>query len=408
MNSGASHRREATIRRSVTAPPPLSRFEIASGMLFGSLRRPSPLPDVADDSPRVSLERELLPALLRSPCLVSFSGGRDSSAVLAAAVALARREGLSLPIAATNIFPTAPGTDEARWQEHVISHLGLTEWVRIEHTDELDLIGPYAQRVLRKHGLLWPCNVHMHLPLLDVARGGSLVTGVGGDELFAAARRLRASTVLSGAERPRPRDALTVGFAFAPARVRRRVIAHREPVTAEWLQPQARRMVTAEWAAETAAEPRKLRERLAWWQARRRLDVALAALELTAQDADVFVVHPLLSPGFWAAAGAAGAPHGFAGQTEGMRRLFGGLLPDEILARRSKAQFNETLWGSRSRAFAETWNGGGTPEEWVDRDLLARHWRGAHPSALSFTLMQAAWLASLPDRVQQAGEGVVE
>ena len=85
-------------------------------------------------SPREALERAILPALLRPPCLVSFSGGRDSAAVLAVATALARREGLPAPIPATNVFPAADDSDETAWQELIVRHLGLSEWVRTRAT----------------------------------------------------------------------------------------------------------------------------------------------------------------------------------------------------------------------------------------------------------------------------------
>ena len=52
---------------------------------------------------------------------------------------------------------------------------------------ELDAVGPYAQRMLRGHGLVGPFNAHFHLPLIDAARGGSLLTGIGGDELHGGA-----------------------------------------------------------------------------------------------------------------------------------------------------------------------------------------------------------------------------
>ena len=84
-------------------------------------------------------------------------------------------------------------------------------------TDELDLIGPYAQRVLNAHGLLWPANVHFHVPLLErLPAAASMLTGIGGDELYMAARRLHAAAVLTRAVRPRPRDALSLALAFAP------------------------------------------------------------------------------------------------------------------------------------------------------------------------------------------------
>ena len=109
----------------MAAPPILSRFEIATGMVFGTGDDRSTLPDPDGSTPLEALERELLPALLRPPCMVSFSGGRDSSAVLAGAVNLARREGLPPPIPVTNVFPDVREADEHQWQQHVVRHLGL-------------------------------------------------------------------------------------------------------------------------------------------------------------------------------------------------------------------------------------------------------------------------------------------
>ena len=89
------------------------------------------------------------PALVDGPCYVTFSGGRDSSAVLAAATALARREGHALPIPVTRVYPDLPDTDESDWQRAVVDHLGLTEWVRLELRDgESDLLGAAARDAL--------------------------------------------------------------------------------------------------------------------------------------------------------------------------------------------------------------------------------------------------------------------
>jgi Asparagine synthase len=392
------------------APLDLSRLELATGLLFGASPRPVRLPDAGGCLPRRALEREILPCLRRPPCLVSFSGGRDSSAILAVAATLARREGLPLPIPATNVIATAEEADESEWQHRVIAHLGLDEWLRIKSTDELDVIGPYAQRVLRTHGVLWPCNIHFHLPLLDAARGGSLLTGIGGDELFAAARRSRMAALRARAVRPEPRDGIRIALAFAPQALRRAVIARREPVAFPWLRHQARRAATADGAVETAAEPRALRDRLAWWQTLRYLRVAASGIELVARGEDVRIAHPLLSRGFWAAVAGAAGPDGFGGRTDGMRRLFGDLLPDEIIERRSKANFDEAFWTDRARSFAAVWDGGGVPNELVDVAALQAHWRGPRPLAQSFILLQAAWLASTLralDTVEQPPQSIV-
>lgn len=370
--------------------------------------------------PREALEAAILPALVRPPCLVSFSGGRDSAAVLAAAVALARREGLPAPVPATNVFPSIADADEDSWQELVVRHLGLTDWIRIAHGDELDLIGPYAERVLTTHGLLWPANVHFHLPLLELAQGGSMLTGIGGDELFGAARRLRATAVLYGGARPRPRDVLTFGLALAPPGVRRAVIKRQATLELPWLRPHATRLATRLLVAEAASEPLRTWERILWWRRSRYMRVAIESLDLIGADTGTAIVHPLMSKDFWRAVATTTPDAGYASRTEGMERLFGDLLPRAVIARSSKANFDHVFWTDRSRGFARDWGAAAVPGtgqesqacgdwwQWVDTDELARHWASERPTLPSSTLLQAAWLASGAERLQKETEGAVQ
>ena len=151
---------------------------------------------------------------------MSFSGGRDSSLVLAAAANAARREGLALPVPVTNRFASVAHSHESDWQELLVAKLGLTDWVRLELSDELDVVGELATRGLRRHGLLWPFNAHFHAPLLELASGGSLLTGIGGDELLGSSRWAHPLAVLSGSVRPRPRDVARLGLMAAPPRLR--------------------------------------------------------------------------------------------------------------------------------------------------------------------------------------------
>ena len=123
------------------APRPLP-LDVATGVALGAERRPPELPAPAAPTVLAALERAVLPALRRPPCLVSFSGGRDSSAVLAVAAYAAARHGLPAPIPATNRFPGAAEADESAWQERVIAHLGLSDWLRLDLGDELDVVGP--------------------------------------------------------------------------------------------------------------------------------------------------------------------------------------------------------------------------------------------------------------------------
>jgi asparagine synthetase B (glutamine-hydrolysing) len=372
---------------------PLGDLDLASGLVFGVERELPRLPSVPSGlTPLRALEEAILPALCRPPCLVSFSGGRDSSAVLAVAVALARREGLADPIPATNRFPDLPASAETLWQERVVDHLGLSDWVRLEFTDELDAVGPYARRAMRRHGILWPFNAHFHVPLFEAAAGGSLLTGVGGDQLFMAACPPRAYTVLTAQAAPRPRDLLTVGLAVAPRPLRRAVHRRRTTVPFGWLTPDARRALAHAIAEAEAREPVRPRARLRFWQGLRSMRIGTAALATLGRDEDVLVAHPLSAPEV-AAAIARAAPRGFRGRTEGMQALFAGHLPRDVLARSSKAAFDEAFFHRHGREFAASWDGEGLPEDVVDVAALRREWRSGAPAAQSLSLLQVAWLA---------------
>jgi asparagine synthase (glutamine-hydrolysing) len=129
---------------------------------------------------------------------------------------------------------------------------------------------------------------------------------------------------------------------------------------------------------------------MAWLRGLRYLDVALGAIGSVAADADVELAHPLFDAGLWSAVAARG---GFSDRTAGMRALFGELLPDDLLARRSKASFDAVFFNRHSRAFADAWDGSGAPAGLVDAEALRAHWRGDAPAAQTYTLLQALWLA---------------
>jgi hypothetical protein len=130
-------------------------------------------------------------------------------------------------------------------------------------------------------------------------------------------------------------------------------------------------------------------------------------LALTARDADAHLVNPLLAPAFWAAVGRLAEPHGFRSRTDGMIRLFGDLLPADVLARPTKAHFDEAMWTDTARRFAHDWDGSGVPTECVDIDALMRHWQTPAPSAHSFTLLQAAWIALAANRFEERVDAVL-
>ncbi len=368
----------------------LTPLEVSCGLVLG--RAPRPLPPADGLGPLATLEALVRPALERPPCLVSFSGGRDSSAVLAAATALARREGLALPVPATHRFPEAEETDEREWQEQVVVALGLDDWLRIDSTDELDLVGPVASAALLRHGLLWPPNAHFHAPLLEAAAGGSLLTGIGGDEAFSESQWSRARAVGSGNARPEPRDALRLGFAVSPTRIRRRVLRRRVPGGFGWLRPEANDAVWNALVAEWATEPLGWSRRIRWLAGARYLQAGIDCLALLGADVDAQIVHPLADTRFLAALAALPRKERFADRTAAMRSIFGDLLPDAVLARDSKASFDGAFWHRHSRAFAASWDGEAADTSLVDPDALRAEWAKERPDARTFTLLQAAWL----------------
>ncbi len=139
-------------------------------MPIGVRPDPVPLPELDRAlTPLEALERAVLPGLLEPPCMVDFSGGRDSSIVLATATRVARKRGLSLPVPSTNLFPALPDTHESEWQEIVIRHLGLPDWHRRTFDNELELLGPLATSVMARHGLVAPAAAYVALPALEDA-----------------------------------------------------------------------------------------------------------------------------------------------------------------------------------------------------------------------------------------------
>lgn len=374
----------------------LTPLEASANVVVGHLGRAPPLP-----APRggalESLEAAVLPALQRPPCIVSFSGGRDSSVILAVATRVARREGLEVPIPVTWRFPDAPDSDESSWQELVIRHLALEDWHRHTVAHELELLGPVARQALLAHGLLYPCNQHAHAPLLELARGGSLLTGVAGDELFGEWRWSRIASVLAGRKAPRPRDVLRVGFALAPHALQLELERRRDPLPLPWLKPPARRAMQNAVCSDILKEPLRWRERIETWARRRHLAVLLKHFRRLADDADVCAVHPFVDRRFLAALAHDGGPPGFGNRTEALRSLFGGLLPEPVLSRSHKAEFANVFWGPSTRSFVEGWTGGGVPDDLVDSSDLKRGWSAERPNSHSGLLLQAAWLAETLD-----------
>jgi hypothetical protein len=380
-----------------TNPLGLDPLELATGLPLGIDSTAIPLPEPSTATAREVLEAELMPALARPPCVLSFSGGRDSSAMLALATLVARRKALPDPIPVTWRFPAHPSTDETRWQEHFIAHLGLHEWEILNFNEELEILGEMATGLLRAHGQLWPATTHLNLPALTRARGGSMLVSADLRDLLDRWRFARAHEVMRGRVRPQRRDARRVAIALTPRTVRRRLGRAELATRFPWLRPAAQRLLF-ERVGGAYNEPGRWDRWLGRFGGLRYLALAERSLAIVAREQDVIVWRPIRSPAFLAALARDGGASGFGGRAGITPRLFGDLLPDAVLMRvPTRAEFRGVLWGDRSRAFARSWAGGGVDHELVDTETLRAIWTGTrsdfHSSAAA--VAQTAWLAAL-------------
>ncbi|GAB3081637.1 asparagine synthase-related protein [Micromonospora schwarzwaldensis] len=327
--------------------------------------------------PLVALERAVLPALRRPPCLVSFSGGLDSSLVLAIATRVARREGLPDPVPVTWRFTDAARAQETPWQARIIAELDLTrQWQILQAGDDLDLVGPVARRLLTRYGQVHPPNRHLHLPLVELARGGALLTGVGGDQILAGWRR-----------RPGP---LRGRLGRLRAGLRRR-----PPDPLPWLRPEVTRQARRAFAAEQRAEPRRLAARIAWHLRRRDLTMRRIGLAAIAADHDVLAVTPLLDERFAAALATRHGRLRSPSRPELLVAIADAALPPVIIAPRRKAAFDEVFLRSATRELVRAWDGSGVDDSLVDVAALRREWSRWRFDSRTAALVQQVWLAGL-------------
>jgi asparagine synthase (glutamine-hydrolysing) len=296
-------------------------------------------------------------------------------------------------VAATLSYPDHPDADERLWQDRAVRHLGAREWVRLEVGDELDLVGPLAAAQLRRHGLRFPANAHSLTPLAELAAGGTLVTGIGGDQLLMGNRWTRVNAVLARRRRPRPRDMRRLALAAMPPPARRRLQRRRDPGPGDlpWLTPhgnRAWRRRVLEARSDPVRFDRVVREAVAG----RGLQLTVDTVGAIAREAGAEAAAPLLDLHFVAALCRAGGRRGFGGRSAAMRAIAGGRLPDELLTRSSKAVFNAVFFGEPTRAFAAGWSGGGVDPEIVEAGALRAEWLSETPDFRSALLLQSAWL----------------
>lgn len=385
----------------------LTPLEIASGFPLGMDDNSPPLPDVGDLTPLAAFEDVVRDALRRPPCIVTFSGGRDSAAVLAVAARIAREEQLAPPIAVTVRFEGGLGTGETDWQERVIAHSRVNDWIRLTVGDEIDLVGPLARPLLVRYGVVYPPHTPLFALPLQYATGGSMLTGFGGDAIIGGWIPAHAAEVLAMRAFPRPSDVLTFGYALAPRFVRAAVM-RTNMIRPPWMRPPTYRAYKASRVEEWSGRPVRRDEFLRWQVRLRRSEVVEQTLEQLATGVNARAYHPLHDRRFVESLARDLGPRGDGDRTSVMRRIFANELPDDVLARKGKANFAVAYLRTYSREFARRWDGIGFDTDLVYPERLRKAWLEWIVDPQSALALQAAWLSSYERGLEERVTDVVE
>lgn len=369
-------------------------LEVACGTMIGFDLDVAPLDrDEHDGRSFVSaLSDALLGHLQGGPCFVAFSGGRDSSGILALAVSLARRHGLPLPVPITERYEGVDDADEREWQELVIGHLAIDDWEVISTTGDSDLLSDSARSFVHAQGLLYPANTYLNIDLAAAARGGTLLTGIGGDELFESP----ANPVLQMWKywhRPGRRHVRALSLLKPGAEQRR--FAQLVLDRAHWLTPTAVDQVLERLMADRKSP--RWDTGLRTWVTDRYYGGLMTALASLGAHTGSVVAAPILERRVLAAAASQQGAGGFESRTQAMEQTFGHVLPPEVSARQSKAVFDAVVRSDTTSAFAANWDGSGIATDVVDVDRLLRAVAEPPvPAGASLLLQQAAFGVDVP------------
>lgn len=375
-----------------------SEFEIAVGYATGRCGAPRRVR--VRRHPREVLEQVIREQLSSGDCFVHFSGGRDSSVILALATKVARADGFQDPIAITERYPRFPQTQEIEWQELVIRTLNIRDWVRLDSDDQNDLLGPSAQQSLRSFGVMWPATLHTKNHTLNEVRGARLLTGEGGDMVFGRHRSTalkNAAAAWNHARRPADRAAALrrAAESFGPRLMRSSIVRRKLQENKEirpWLTAAAQREAAERAFRDESLQPLRYSRSVSDVFARRFFTVVLSNYQAMASRFGVTMVHPFFDGRFVSALENAGGMLGPSSRTEIMRSLFADVLPAQLLTRKTKAAFESAFINIHSLAFARAWSGRGVGTDFVDLDVLAERWSAGIVTMPDALLLQQAWL----------------
>ena len=378
-------------------PSGLTALEVASGLIVGQGVGRA-VGSGPSGRPIEVLRRQAAELLEGQSCIVAFSGGRDSSALLALLVAVANEEGLAQPIPVTARWDDDEASDESEWQEEVIRQIGVEDWEILRPGNDLDLLGHEAKQVLEQGGLLWPPPAYALLPLIRMARGGVFLSGEGGDEAFGLWPYGRLWAAVRRRQLPGRADLIALSVGCMPRKARRRVWERQLPPYQTWLRPAAYRALAVALADDQSDDPLRWDRYQAVSRQRRAVDLTVDTLQKLCSMEDSRFVAPFLDVEFLAALAKWGGPLGRGDRTAVMTELFGDVLPGRVLSRTSKASFAGVFWGPESREFVLGWDGSGLGEDLVDPEALRTAWLADRPVYGSALPLHAAWLSEARQR----------
>jgi hypothetical protein len=344
----------------------------------------------------------------RGPCFMPFSGGGESSMWLATATRYARRNGHGDPIPLTLRYPGLATAEELHVQERVVSHLALSDWVRVEPDADLDLVGPVARATLARTGLIWPANAFVMTPLVEAARDGVFVFITGLGDFFAWWRWGPLMSVLERRRRPGKRELSLLAAAVTPAYLRVAAARRRGvPPPMPWLRPAAEREAMALLRRRQAEVPRRYDRAVSAQVTHRCFHAAANSLGAIGEIVGTPVEQPLRRPGVVEAMAGAGGWRGFEGVKAMALAMCGDLLPADLLTARRGPDLTRVFFGEPSREFAAEWTGTGLDQSVIDTDALRRNWLSDRPDPRTASLLQHAWLTEQLELTAAADEIVL-
>ena len=372
--------------------PRLTPAELACGIQFGldqlTYRELGRRHVVAAPRPASEALIGVIEQSLPSRSYVLFSGGLDSSLVLGAATEAARRAGRAAPVPVTLRHPDHPHTEESSYQDAVIRHLGLTDWLVLSVDDELDVLGETSRRELRQHGM----SVFARVPAMawvleQLPEPGLVLSGEGGDQVLGGAPLAPLHFARAALRGRRYRKAAFRQLAGWPKAAHSR----RLQVPAPWLTAEGKRQALPNLHQLMRGRGWTMKSSLRHHRSKRFVVNLLAELEQQAARHKMSYMAPLLDLGFIAELTATVPDRQFMNRNITLRHHFGGLVPQEIERRTSKAEFRSTVNGPPTIDFAGRWRGEGVPLDLVDPEILRRVWMEGS-DARSWLLLQHAWL----------------